>query len=96
MGSYTVFSDGCTIQGNARSILEQVLSENAKHNDELAKMTVQAYAQALIDDAPYFLPADLYAALEQESFPSEFDRALAYLDQMPTSGVRILKVTSVA
>jgi len=55
-------------------------------------MNVDEYARALIDDAPYFLPSDLLKVLGSQPFDSDIDRALTYLGQMPTSGVRILAV----
>lgn len=90
MANYTVFDEGNTISGDARELIERIRQENALENVEIAGMDVEKYAQSLIEDAPYFLPDDLMAALAKTTFESEFDRALAYLGQMPTSGVRIL------
>ena len=90
MASYTVFDDGRTIQGDVRTLLEQIRTENSRENVEIAGMNVDEYARALIEDAAYFLPEDLLGALETQAFDSDYDRALAYLSQMPTSGVRIL------
>jgi hypothetical protein len=92
MASYTVFDEGQTIRGDARQVLESIRAENARENDEIAGMSVEDYAKALIEDAPYFLPDDLLDALTRAKFESDYDRALAYLSQMPTSGVRILTV----
>jgi hypothetical protein len=90
MANYTVFDEGKTISGDARDLLERIRQENARENDEIAGMDVEQYAQSLIEDAPFFLPDNLMAAMAQVPFDSEFDRALSYLGQMPTSGVKIL------
>lgn len=94
MANYTVFDEGKTLSGDARDILERVRRDAAVDNGEIAKMNVDEYAQALIEDAPYFLPDDLLNALKLQKFDSDYDRALTYLAQMPTSGVRILKVSA--
>ena len=90
MANYTLFDEGKTISGDARDLLERIRQENGRENDEIARMDIAQYAHSLIEDAPFFLPDDLMEALAQVPFDSEFDRALAYLGQMPTSGVRIL------
>lgn len=90
MASYTVFDDGKTIQGDARTLLEQIRMENSPENAEIAGMNVDEYASALIEDATYFLPENLLDALQAQPFDSDYDRALAYLSQMPSSGIRIL------
>ena len=90
MANYTVFDQGKTINGDARTLLEQIRVENSRDNAEIRGMDVDAYAQALIEDAEYFLPYDLLAAMKDYKFDTDYDRALAYLSQMPTSGVKIL------
>jgi hypothetical protein len=92
MANYTVYDEGKTRHGDARDVLEQIRLENGRDNDEVARMNVDEYARALIDDAPYFLPSDLLKVLGSQPFDSDIDRALTYLGQMPTSGVRILAV----
>ena len=90
MVNYTLYNDGDTLRGSARDLLEQIRAENAKENDEIKHMNVDEYATALIEDATYFLPDDLLRALKSEKSESDYDRALTYLGQMPTSGIRIM------
>ena len=90
MVNYTLYNDGNTLRGSARDLLEQIRAENGKENIEIRQMNVDEYARALIEDATYFLPDDLLRALESEKFDSDYDRALTYLGQMPTSGIRIM------
>jgi hypothetical protein len=92
MASYTVFDHGNTVSGNARSLLTHIRDQAAEHNPEIDAMTVEQYADAIIEDAPFFLDGDLLDALRTQHFDTNFDRALNYLTQMPTSGVRILTV----
>ena len=92
MANYTVFDEGKTFTGDARKVLEKIRTENSHDNNEVARMDVKEYARALIEDAPYFLPGDLLKVLELQKFDSDFDRALIYIGQMPTSGVRILTI----
>ena len=92
MANYTVYDEGKTRRGDARKILEEIRHDNAQGNDEIARMNVDEYARALIEDATYFLPRDLLNVLVSQPFDSDIDRALTYLGQMPTSGVRILAV----
>jgi hypothetical protein len=92
MANYTVFDEGKTLRGDARKVLEQIRAENSQDNNEIAQMDVEQYARALIEDATYFLPIELLKALQVQNFDSDYDRALTYLGQMPTSGVRILTV----
>jgi hypothetical protein len=92
MANYTVFDDGKIVRGDARQILERRRKEAAKGSKEIARMDAEQYAEAMIEDAPYFLPEDLLEALTGQDFDSTYDRALTYLSQMPTSGIRILTV----
>jgi hypothetical protein len=92
MASYTIFDNGGTRRGDAQKLLEEIRIQAARQNDEIARMTVDQYADALIEDAPYFLDDALLKALEAQPFVTKFDRALNYLSQMPTSGVRIMTV----
>lgn len=93
MANYTVYNEyngGEILHGSAHDVLETVRRHVAADNDEIAKLNVDDYARALIEDAPYFLDAQLLHALEKQAFESPHDRALTYLAQMPTSGVRIV------
>ncbi|HZK81519.1 MAG TPA: hypothetical protein VFC46_10640 [Humisphaera sp.] len=88
--TYAVFDEGNTLHGDAEEILERIRAEAAENNDEVKSMTTADYADALIEDAPYMLPGELFDAFNREDFPSRYDRALAYLSAYPTSGIRIL------
>lgn len=88
MVKYTVYDEGKTIEGDARKVLEKIRKQSG--NREIAKMDVDKYADALIEDAEYFLPYELLEVLKQQEFDSKFDRALTYLGQFPTSGIRIM------
>jgi hypothetical protein len=92
MANYTVSDEGKTLEGDAQMVLGQIRTENSQDNTEIAQMDVEQYARALIEDATYFLPGDLLHALKMQRFDTDYDRALTYLGQMPTSGVRILVV----
>jgi hypothetical protein len=88
--SYTVFDSGTTHTGSAEKILEDIRRNGAQKNEEMEKMTVEDYAEALIADADYFIPKKVMDAFKPFDFPTKYDRALAYLAATPTSGVRIL------
>jgi hypothetical protein len=90
MASYTIFDHGQTRHGEAQALLEQIRVEASQENEEVAQMNVEQYADALIEDAPYFLDDDLLKALKAQKFDSKFDLALTCMAQMPTSGIRIL------
>lgn len=92
MGNYTVFDHGRIDRGTARDVLERIRKQAAADNEEIRNMNVDEYTRAMIEDAPYFLEADLLAAMEKEQFESDYARALTYLAQMPTSGIRIMTV----
>ena len=90
MANYTVFDEGKIIKGDARSILTKIHKEVAAENKEIGAMNVAKYAKVLIGDSRYFLPEDLFDALQKQHFESEYDRALTYFSHMRTSGVKIL------
>lgn len=92
MASYTVFSDGRMLRGTPQEVLEAVRAINAADNEEIQAMTLDQYAAAIIEDAPYFLEAHLLNALEKVDYDTASERALVYLAQMPTSDVRIVGV----
>jgi hypothetical protein len=50
-----------------------------------------SYAKILIDAAERNLDPEHLEYLKNESYPTEFDRALRYISGRPWSGVRILK-----
>ena len=86
---YTVWDEGTARNGSAEKILDEIRSA-ARENEEMQNMTVDQYADALIDDAEYFLPEKILDAFKGRDFPTKFDRALAYLCASPTSRVRLL------
>ena len=86
---YTVFYTGDVRTAAAREILGRI-QKSSQASGELRSMNTKKYADALVDDAPYFLPKTLLTYFHQQHFGSQYDRALEYLAAMPTSGVRIL------
>lgn len=87
---YKVWYGRDIVRGTARKILEKILEDSRGDSPELEKISVDGYARALIEDAPYFMPKKLLNDMEREHYASDFDRALNYLSATPTSGVRIL------
>lgn len=92
MANYTVFDNGELHHGTARLILEAIRVKAGQNSPEVADMTVDQYAETLVEDAPYFLDQNLITALDAEDLDSKVDKALTLLALMPTSGVRILTV----
>ncbi len=87
---YTVWANGKTRTGTAGNILTFV--RNAAREDSLIhRLSVEDYADALIENATYHFPDGMVPELlTSRHFPSRFDEALEYLSLMPASGVRIL------
>lgn len=90
MANYTIFNAGRVVQGDARLVLESIRQRSAEDNDEIRAMSIDDYAAAIIEDAPYFLEPNLLQTLCKVRFSNEYERALTYLAQMPTSDVRII------
>ena len=86
---YRVWYTGQVKKAPAREILSGI-QKGGQASGELRSMSTKKYAEALVEDATYFLPGKLLAYFRQREFPTKFDRALEYLAAMPTSGVRIL------
>jgi len=86
---YSVSVSGIVRTGTAREVL-RAIQANARDESSVRKMSLRQYAEVLVSDAPYFLTKEELKFLENESYPSEFDRALRYLATMQSSGVRIL------
>lgn len=83
--------DGSTVRaGTARELLETIRAQGAVRNEEIRKMNTDEYVQALIEDAPYFIRQEVYKRLRDESFPTDYDRALVYLASSDSSQVRII------
>jgi hypothetical protein len=87
--AYTVWHTGEVRTAPAREIL-RAIQRSSQASGELRAMSVQRYAKALVEDAPYFLPKELLDYFQRQQYSTEFGRALEYLAAMPTSGVRIL------
>jgi hypothetical protein len=85
---YRVWDAGTVRRGTAKEILDSI--RRAANNPEIKNMSAKQYADALVEDAPYFLDQDLLRALQSVDYPTEYDRALHYLAVMPSSRVRIL------
>jgi hypothetical protein len=87
---YTVWSNGRTVRGTAREILQDI-QRHARSDSEVGRRTVDEYAEVLISDAAYFFPdRQVPWSLRDRDFDTKFDQALQYLDAMPASGLRIL------
>jgi hypothetical protein len=86
--TYTVWFSGGPHRGTAREIMEQIRA--SARSSGIRNSTVDEYASVIISDAPYFLAKELLDFLESLSFESKFDRALRYLAEMESSGLRIL------
>src|SRR4051794_29745820 len=89
--SYTIWFSDETREGTAEDLLDSIRSDAGNKSAELRRMSTEAYARLIVSDASFFMPQDLLRFLRTQSYPSEFDRALTYLSEMQTSGVRILK-----
>ena len=85
---YTVLDNSTIRRGSAQDILQQIINKETD-NVDIGQMTVQQYAQALIDNAGYYLPKDAVDVVLDRGFPL-FDRALNLLNAMPASGTHII------
>jgi hypothetical protein len=87
---YSVWAGGRTIRGSAKSILEDI-QRHARPDSEVARRTVDDYADTLIKDAAYFFPdGHIPWFLTSREYSSKYEQALEYLAAMPSSGLRIL------
>ena len=89
--AYTIWFAGETRQGTAEDLLEGIRHDAAHGSAEIRKLTTEKYAALIVSDAGFFLPRELLGFLRTQRYPTEFDRALRYLSEMPNSGVRILQ-----
>ena len=85
---YVVFDGEHLERGTAEQILRSI-QDRAKDKN-LKSMSLDEYARILVDDAAYFLPKAMLEFLEQQEYPTSFDKALVYLANMQSSQVRIL------
>jgi hypothetical protein len=87
---YTGWLNGRRIRGTAEDVLARI-QRQAKPDSSLRKLAVEEYATSLIDNAAYFFPnGRVPHILASHDFPTSFDKALEYLDAMPSSGIQIL------
>jgi hypothetical protein len=89
--SYTIWFAGETRSGTAKDLLDGIRSDAGGKSEPLRRLSTEKYANLIISDASFFLPEDLLAFLRSQPYLSDYDRALRYLSEMPSSGVRILK-----
>jgi hypothetical protein len=86
---YTVWYGGRTRQGSAKEIL-QAIQADALPESSIKKLSVEEYADSLINSAPSHVPKQAMKFLQKREYDSKFDQALRYFDAMLSSGVRIL------
>lgn len=88
---YKVWDDSTIRIGTAKQILEQIVAKPTI-NAEISHMSVDQYAHALIENAPYYLPKMVLEELGTRKFSTLYDKALSLLSVMPASNARILTV----
>jgi hypothetical protein len=86
---YTISNDGRILRGSAENVLREIQAQ-ASDDSDVKGMTLDAYAESLIDSADYFVPRTALQVLRGIRYDTEFDKALAHLAAMPASGVTIL------
>lgn len=86
---YKVLDDTEVKIGTAEDILQQIIQKNGA-NEEIRQMTVFQYADALINNAEFYLPKAALDSLRSLTFETKFDKALRYLSTMPSSGATII------
>jgi hypothetical protein len=91
---YTIFDVDHVRKGTARQIIDTMRRSAAKRSPEVRKLTTAQYAAIIISDADYHLPAELFKFLQAQPYDSEYDRALRYLSEMSSTGIRILATNS--
>ncbi len=92
--TYTIFIDGKSRRGSAFDLLDGIRRDAASRSEEVARLSTDQYAALIVQDAAFFLDRDLLAYLKEQPYPSDYDRALRYLAEMVSSGVRILAQTA--
>src|SRR5947208_16385171 len=73
--------------GTAEEILRSI-RDHAPADSTLRKRELDQYAQLLIKDADYFIARGILEFLEQQTYPTPYDKALVYLSYMQSSPVR--------
>jgi len=87
---YKVWDERGIQKGSAEQILYRITQKKSALASEISNMTVDQYADALIDNSPYYLPQEILDELLQRSYESKYDQALTLLSYMPASSTRIL------
>ncbi len=85
---YTVSDDFTIRVGTARDILQEIINKGG--NEEISRMNVDQYADALLDNSEYYLSEGVIDVLKKMHFDTKYDKALKFLNAMPASGARIL------
>lgn len=90
---YVVWANGRTVEGDALTILKDI-QNHARDDSDVRRRTSEEYADVLISDAAYFFPdREVPYFLRDREYGSKYEQALEYLAAMPSSGVRILKMS---
>ena len=87
--TYKVLDNNAIRTGSAKEILDQILKDN-KTIEDIKGMTADEYADALLENAGYFLSKVAIDSLNELRFDSKYDKALKFLSTMPTSGTVII------
>ncbi len=90
--TYKVLDNNALRTGSAEEILDQILKDN-KTVEDIKNMTADEYADALLENAGYFLPKVAIDSLNALPFDTKYDKALRFLSLMPTSGTAIIDQT---
>lgn len=88
--NYKVWDQHQMRSGTAEQILLEITKKENGMDTEVSHMTVDQYADALIGNAPYYVPKDVLDELAHIPFETKYDQALTLLGNMPASNLRIL------
>lgn len=86
---YKVWDNAMIRSGAAKEILQEIVKKPTI-NTEISRMSVEQYANTLIESAPYYLPTNVLEELNTRKFSTLYDKALSLLSVMPASSARIL------
>jgi hypothetical protein len=89
MKTYTVDDSGELRVGTAQDILQSIRDKQTG-NEEISALTVDGYADALIQNADYYLSKGVIDVIRRRPFDTKFDKALTFLNAMPASGAHII------
>jgi hypothetical protein len=89
MKTYTVDDTGELRVGTAQEILQSIRDKETG-NEEISARTVDGYADALIENADYYLSKGVIEIIRRKRFDTKFDKALTFLNAMPASGAHII------